>query len=123
MTNQQPPLYQKKLHNRIVGKEGEDKAVKYLSEHGFEIIDRNYRTKYGEIDIVAVKDNTLCCVEVKTRTSTKYGYPHEAISPSKLRRMELTAQLCAAALRYKGATKLLLVEVLNDSVALTEVEY
>ena len=52
---------------------GEREAEKYLISKGYKIRDRNYRTKIGEIDIVAEKFNTLVFVEVKTRTSTKLG--------------------------------------------------
>lgn len=79
-------LYPKKM--RIVnpvGKKGEDIAVDFLKKKGYTILERNYRKKYAEIDIICVKNNTLVFVEVKTRTSTAYGTPFESITPWKLR--------------------------------------
>ena len=59
---------------------GEDKAIKYLISKGYQILDRNYRTKIGEIDIIAIKSGILAFVEVKTRTNINYGYPYEAVN-------------------------------------------
>ncbi|MCF6463352.1 YraN family protein [Clostridium sp. Cult1] len=59
---------------------GENEAVEYLISKGYRVVDRNYRTKVGEIDIIAIKFNILVFVEVKTRTSIKYGYPYESVN-------------------------------------------
>ncbi|MBI3282497.1 YraN family protein [Candidatus Curtissbacteria bacterium] len=56
-----------------LGKHGEDIAARYLLKHGYKIIDRNFRIRGGEIDIVAIEKNTLVVVEVKTRTSLPPG--------------------------------------------------
>ena len=64
---------------------GEDEACKFLIKKGFKILERNFRKGYGEIDIIALDDKTLVFIEVKTRSSNKYGTPFEAISPNKLR--------------------------------------
>lgn len=66
-------------------KKGENLAAKYLQNHGYKIIERNFRKGYGEIDIVCIKDNTLVFVEVKTRTSSEFGDPLEAITYFKLK--------------------------------------
>lgn len=71
---------------------GEDAACNYLSEKGYEIIERNFRRGYGEIDIIALFEKTLVFVEVKTRTSSKFGTPFEAISPWKLKTLIKAAQ-------------------------------
>lgn len=62
---------------------GENQATKYLVSKGYRIIDRNYRTKIGEIDIIATKSQLLIFVEVKTRTNNNYGYPYEAVNRRK----------------------------------------
>ena len=59
---------------------GETKAVEYLISKGYKIIDRNYRTKIGEIDIIAIISGVLVFVEVKSRTNINYGYPYEAVN-------------------------------------------
>lgn len=71
---------------------GEEKASNFLKSKGYKIIDRNFRIGYGEIDIIAVKDNVLVFVEVKTRTSNTFGKPIEAITPWKLRPLLRTVE-------------------------------
>lgn len=63
---------------------GENKAVEYLDKKGYRIIRRNYRCRQGEIDIIAIDDNALCFIEVKTRSSLRHGLPCEAVSYGKL---------------------------------------
>lgn len=69
---------------------GEDLACNYLKKKGYSIIERNFRKGYGEIDIIAVFKDTLVFIEVKTRTSEKFGTPFEAITPWKLKALERT---------------------------------
>lgn len=64
---------------------GENAACSYLSKKGYKILERNFRKSYGEIDIIAKKDNILIFIEVKTRSSNKYGTPFESIAPWKLK--------------------------------------
>ncbi|MBS3741028.1 MAG: YraN family protein [Candidatus Cloacimonetes bacterium] len=66
-----------------LAKFGEDIAAKYLKHNGYKILERNYHSVYGEIDIICQKDAQLIFVEVKTRRSNKYGSPLEAITESK----------------------------------------
>jgi putative endonuclease len=68
-----------------LGREGEAIAVSYLKEHGFEILERNWRFGKLEIDIIARKDNLLCIVEVKTRTGDYFGDPEEGVTKAKER--------------------------------------
>ncbi|MEN8125711.1 MAG: YraN family protein [Bacteroidota bacterium] len=65
-------------HNEL-GKEGEDLAVAFLIKKGYQIIERNWRFKKAEIDIIAQKENTLAMVEVKTRSTNFFGDPQEFI--------------------------------------------
>ncbi|MBI4037742.1 YraN family protein [Candidatus Curtissbacteria bacterium] len=69
----------------FIGKTGEDLAVKYLNKLGYKIIERNFRIRGGEIDIVAIDGKTLVYIEVKTRTSHKFGLPQESVTPTKIR--------------------------------------
>lgn len=71
---------------------GEEIASRFLQKHGYKIIDRNFRKGYGEIDIIALYQNVLVFVEVKTRTSQEFGSPLEAIAPWKLRSLIKTVQ-------------------------------
>ena len=73
------------------GRVGEDDAVDYLVRHGYTILERNWRSGHKELDIVAMKDDTLVIVEVKSRRSTLFGKPVDAVSPMKMRRTVLAA--------------------------------
>jgi len=75
---------------------GENIAADYLKEKKYKIIERNFRKGYGEIDIIATKNNILVFVEVKTRTSNQFGTPFEAITTYKLRTLTKTAQFYKA---------------------------
>ncbi len=83
-------------HNQRIGKWGEETAVTYLTERGYEIITRNAHTPYGEIDIIAKQGETLIFVEVKTRTSNSMGLPEESITPRKRQHMIAAAEHYAA---------------------------
>lgn len=73
------------------GQWGEEQACTYLKQHGFRIVERNFRCRTGELDIVAKKDETLCFVEVKSRRSVMLGWPGEAVTTEKQRRMRSAA--------------------------------
>ncbi len=83
-------------HNQRVGKWGEWIAEEYLKEKGCAIVERNARTPFGEIDIVARQGDITLFVEVKTRTSNKMGLPEESITPRKRQHMLDAAQHYAA---------------------------
>jgi|APIni6443716594_1056825.scaffolds.fasta_scaffold510472_2 putative endonuclease len=83
----------KQLHNRNVGAWGENLAAGYLVAKGYEILARNARTSAGEIDLIARKGALLSFVEVKTRRSSSFGPPEEAITPAKQQRMSDAAEL------------------------------
>ncbi|BEH00399.1 YraN family protein [Bacteroides sedimenti] len=73
-------------HN-ILGKAGEEEAVKFLMSHGYTICHRNWRRGRKELDIVAEKEGELIVVEVKTRKDTLFAQPHDAVTPLKVRRI------------------------------------
>lgn len=70
-----------------LGELGENLAVNHLASKKYEILDRNYRWKKSEIDIVCKKDDLLIIVEVKTRQTAVYGEPYEAVTRSKQRQI------------------------------------
>jgi putative endonuclease len=74
-----------------LGMSGEQEAAKYLESHGLRILDRNWRSADGEIDIVAVERQVLVVCEVKARTSVRYGSPLEAVSRAKRARLRRLA--------------------------------
>jgi putative endonuclease len=74
-----------------LGPEGEDIAVKYLQAKGFKIVYRNYKTPIGEADIVAGDQGTTVFVEVKTRSSERFGEPFEAVNIRKREKLKKIA--------------------------------
>lgn len=80
-----------KISNPLA-REGEEIAAKYLKKLGYKIIDRNFRARNTELDIVVLYKNTLVFVEVKTRTSEKFGTPLESINYFKLKSLVKAAQ-------------------------------
>ncbi|HEY7500885.1 MAG TPA: YraN family protein [Vicinamibacterales bacterium] len=79
------------LERQALGKTGEDLAAAELERLGYAILARRYRTRYGEIDIVARDGETLVFVEVKARTGGEFGIALDAITAQKRRRVVLMA--------------------------------
>jgi putative endonuclease len=71
------------MDSKSLGPQGETLAIKYLQAKGMEILHRNYKTPVGEADIVARDNGSVVFVEVKTRSSGKYGEPFEAVNTGK----------------------------------------
>ncbi|MDP3042564.1 MAG: YraN family protein [Candidatus Omnitrophota bacterium] len=83
------------------GKQAEKTAVEFLKTKGYKILQRNYRTKFGEVDIIAEDKGTICFVEVKARHSSNFGVPEEAVFAKKQR------QISKAAIYYLKSNNLL----------------
>ncbi|MBU1055906.1 MAG: YraN family protein [Proteobacteria bacterium] len=77
--------------DQLFGKEGESLAVLYLKKKGYKILEQNYRTKFGEIDIIAKEKNTLVFVEVKSRKTGGFGSPKYAVTPKKMKKISMVA--------------------------------
>lgn len=75
-----------------IGNQGESLACEYLKKQGYKILERNYRIRGGEIDIVARDKDYLVFVEVKTRSSHEFGLPVDAMTPWKIKFLLKTAQ-------------------------------
>ncbi len=80
------------MNNLLTGKNGEDLAVTYLQQLNFVVIERNWRHRHTEIDIIAAKDNVLHIIEVKTRKSLKFGKPEESVSVKKMAQLKKGAE-------------------------------
>jgi putative endonuclease len=77
--------------NLEFGKAAEDAAAKFLKAKGYKILERNYKTKFGEIDIIARQKGVICFLEVKARRSLNLGVPQEAVSIHKQRQISRVA--------------------------------
>jgi len=77
--------------NLYLGSLGEEAALKFLKASGYKILARNYKSRLGEIDIIAQDKDTVCFIEVKARASGRFGLPQEALSGFKQRQISKTA--------------------------------
>jgi putative endonuclease len=80
-----------KRKKQKLGELGEELAAKYLRKNGYRIIQQNFKSKFGEIDIVAREKKVLVFVEVKTRIGSFGGHPEEAISQAKIKHLKKAA--------------------------------
>ena len=95
------------------GAQGESLAAWYLKKSGYKIIEQNYRSRLGEIDIIARDKKTLVFVEVKSRRSVRYGSPKWAVTARKQRKISM------AALHYLKSTRQTGIKARFDVVAIT----
>jgi len=74
-----------------VGQEGENMAFYYICQQGYRVVDRNYRCPYGEIDLIAKDGETFVFIEVKSRQSTLFGQPEDAVDFKKRKKLSTVA--------------------------------
>ena len=103
--------------NKKTGNKGECVAVEKLLEEGYEILTRNYRNKWGEIDVVAKRDERIVFVEVKTKMGEDYGEPWEMINKHKLKQVENMGYLWCEEMEWKGLCRIDVVGVWLDRVS------
>lgn len=77
---------QKDFYKKLLGRNGEKLVEKHLRKNKYKILETNYVTPFGEADIIAKKDDYICFIEVKTRSSTAYGTPGQAVNYKKQQR-------------------------------------
>jgi putative endonuclease len=104
------------VQRQRLGKSGEDLAVDELRRLGYAILARRYRTRHGEIDVVAREGETLVFVEVKARTTREFGQAAEAVTPGKQRRV------ISMAIDYLARHRLTEVACRFDVVAIDAVQ-
>ena len=75
------------MNKFLLGRQGEGEAVRYLERNGYRILHRNLRARFGEIDVVARDGAALCFVEIKARSSTRFGFPEESVTALKRRKL------------------------------------
>ncbi len=79
-------------HKQALGRMGEDLAAAYLQKKGYRLLERNYRCRLGEIDIIAVDGDILVFIEVRCRSSVQFGFPQESVRRFKQARVRKIAQ-------------------------------
>ena len=104
-------------HNRSLGTSGEDIAATWYEDHGYEVLERNWRRREGEVDLIVRQRRTVAFVEVKTRTTDAFGTGAESVLPAKQRRIRRLATRWLAELT--PATGRALVDLRFDVVDIT----
>ncbi|HEY5222251.1 MAG TPA: YraN family protein [Microbacteriaceae bacterium] len=108
-----------------LGRRGENLAADYLQEHGYRLIDRNWRCNQGELDLIVERGGETVFVEVKTRSSLAFGHPFEAITPVKVARLRrLVAAWCTESEQFVGRVRVDAVAVIasGDDVTIEHLE-
>lgn len=93
-----------------IAKVGEELACEFLKKNGYVILERNFRIRGGEIDIIALDGETVVFVEVKARTSRRFGLPEESVNFAKIRFLERAIQFWR--LKHKNFPKLSRIDVI-----------
>lgn len=105
-----------KQQNKVTGNVGERLAAESLQIKGYEILGRNYRSKWGEIDIVAKINNTVVFVEVKTKTTDKFGEPWEMVNHWKVEQVKRMGEVWCREFGWEGRVRMDVIGVwLNDN--------
>ena len=104
------------------GNQAESVVVDYLKKFGFKVIDQNWKTKWCEIDIVAIKHNRIYFVEVKYRRTSKYGGGFDYITPQKLRQMDLAARSWVEINNWEDEHQLSVAEVTGEDFSVEFIE-
>jgi len=113
------------LHKLNIGRIGEKLAVDFLLQNNYTILEKNFRTKSGEIDIIAQKNNKISFVEVKTRIGLKKGYPYEAVDKRKVLHVKNCAQFYLLKNPHKDSKLSVDVVsiVLNDDLTVNKLHF
>ncbi len=105
---------------------GEALVANYLRDRGYTLLAHSYRSRFGEIDLIARKKDVLCFVEVKLRSSVLYGLPREAVTASKQEKLKKTAQMYLSTHDLTLTARFDVAEVYTDaehSERNTKIEY
>ncbi len=102
------------VYKKLLGKRGEIAAEKYLKARGYTLLFRNYRTPFGEADLVVEKEEEVVFVEVKTRTGDGYGTPAESVTKTKIAHYQKIAAYYLSGRKEEVAVRFDVVEVYAD---------
>jgi putative endonuclease len=112
------------LSNKDIGIYGEGLAVEFLIKNGYTILERNYRYKRYEIDIICSKSKLLIFVEVKLRTSIEYGYPEEFVKNNKIKSVKIAAMSYISKVDWQRDVRydIIAVEVIKNEIKISHFE-
>ena len=110
------------MNTTLIGHKAENAVARFLEQKGYTIIDRNWKTKSCEIDIVCAKDRVVNFVEVKYRSSSRHGAGHEYVNKSKQRRMRYAASVWAYVNRWEGDYRIGVASVSSQGMKVSFIE-
>ncbi|MDE0116318.1 MAG: YraN family protein [bacterium] len=93
-------------YKQALGRWGEDRVVRWYRRHGFEVLDRNWRSRHGELDVIVRRGSVVAVCEVKTRSSNAFGAPAEAVGWQKQRRIRRLAAQWLSEQEHRGVVQL-----------------
>ncbi|MCY4195247.1 MAG: YraN family protein [bacterium] len=93
-------------YRQALGRWGEDRVVRWYRRRGFEVLERNWRCRHGELDVIVRRGPVVAVCEVKTRSSLAFGTPAEAVGWQKQRRIRRLAALWLSEQERRGAVQL-----------------
>lgn len=99
-----------------LGKNGEKRARKYLKRSGWKIVEKNFKSPFGEVDIIAKKGDILAFIEVKTRLTDTFGAPSEAVTPARQRRYIQAAKFYFAGREIDCTVRFDIIEIFQDKL-------
>lgn len=105
-----------KKTTKQIGDAGEDRALLELEKNGYKIVARNWRTRFGEIDIIARDNEELVFVEVKAKADAFFGTPAEMITHRKLEKIKRTADSYITEEEYEGPWRIDAVVIENEKI-------
>ena len=105
------------MTNYSVGHDAEIAAETYLKNMGFSIVERNWKTRYCEIDIVAQSKNIIHFIEVKYRADGQHGWGYEYVNKHKLTQMRFAADMWISNHQWSGSSELGVISIDNDKVS------
>jgi putative endonuclease len=108
---------------RALGAAGEERAAAWYLDHGYRVLHRNWRCRDGEIDLVARRGRHLVFVEVKTRTTDRFGTPAEAVTVAKQRRLRTLAVRYLEATGERGSLRFDVVSILAGRLEVIEAAF
>lgn len=116
-------VLRKKVTSKL-GSLAENYATEFIRAKGYKIVERNFRSKFGEIDIIATLNDVLVFIEVKARWSKKFGSPEEAVTPRKLYKIKRTGEyycLIHPGLPIKLRIDVVALEITNGQVVTSRI--
>lgn len=102
--------------NKKLGREGEKQAVKYLKKNGYKILEKNYRTRFGEVDVIARKGEVVAFIEVKTRLTDIFGSPSQAVTRERQFKYVQAAKLYFAGCEIDCVVRFDVIEIFRGNI-------